>query len=158
MASQTVSKEAIWDALISDPRFQNSGPEELQQVFRPFVEALPEILEELLSVPVSVQAVMKAKLLFIKYCHAHEFVKKFTEILDFPADELEKYFQSLIEELIPLAGETAATLAKFGVTEEMILSEKMLSIRPEVSKKIKEGMTMGELLVTQPSVIVVNVN
>jgi len=157
MATKTIDPEAIWNSLIVDPIFQKGGLEEFQPKFRPFVDVLPEVLGvELLASKVSVKTLMKAKMLFIQYCVDNGFAKLVAESLGSSEEMFEDIFQSLLQQLKPLVEKTDELLKEYGVTEEQIFADPRYGIRPEVLEQINQGMTIGDLLITQPSVIVVN--
>ncbi|CAN5171760.1 hypothetical protein BH09PAT1_BH09PAT1_1640 [soil metagenome] len=157
MAYKTVLAVEIWEALVEDPIFQKGGPEEMQLLMRPFVEALPVTLgEELLASLVSVPTLMKAKMLFLRYCIDNGFVKQAAEASGFPEFMLQGLLESLLGQLEQFVENSAQLLEESGMTEAEVFEQEKLGIRQEVLDQIRAGMTIEQLLVTQPSIIVVN--
>ena len=70
-----VTGAAIWEKMLADPKFQ-SQPEQLREVFRPFVEAVPVVLKEDLEKVVSNANIGRARAKFLRYCLDNGYMKE----------------------------------------------------------------------------------
>ena len=68
----------IWTELMKDRLFA-TFPEWQCEVFKPFVEAMPVALADLLDEPMTLQSFAKAKLAFLRYCLDNHLSQKIDE-------------------------------------------------------------------------------
>jgi hypothetical protein len=162
----TVTAEAVWEKINQDAEFLQQ-PEAVREAMRPYVEALPTILADVLDTPTTLNATMKAKVNFLRYCVDNGFIKAAVDALPdesigfFDRDELPEMFEGLITQAIEVAeeltGDVSALLEANGVTEEQVMLGPNVGLNNESRSLYEAGeLTIGKLLMVQPMLIFKN--
>jgi len=162
----TVTSEAVWTKIGDDAEFLQQ-PEAVREATRPYVEALPNVLADSLDQPANLNNTMRAKFLFLRYCVDNGFIKAAVEAMPeealgfldredmFPM--LESALAGAIEMADELTGDISALLEENGVTEDEVMLSPKVGFNTETAAMYRAGeLTIGELLVAQPMIIVKN--
>jgi hypothetical protein len=158
-----ISGSKVWRALLADPLFLAEVPQEQWSVFKLYAGVLPEVLACLLDEPVSLESIMRARLITIHYFLGGGFVKKMTEAL--PEERLCRPRQEWIEmteghlhDLYSKAKEIIKDVPRF--LEYICSTEEgaIVNLPPTLSldnlRKLRVGeLTIGDILVSQPYVV-----
>jgi hypothetical protein len=159
--------QALWEALQSHPRFDDYIPLELREAYKSYVMEVPQVLAHLLNEPVTVKTLIQAKFALFKLFTSRGLVELVVtkmsselkvhmsdeEILSFAHDAIEQHGLKLETQAFNLS--TNMIIA--GVTDQDFFSNPDLGFSPELQKRIANGMTIGELLLERPSVIMMDV-
>jgi hypothetical protein len=159
------TKESIWKKLSEHPEFLEN-PEEVRNVMRPYIEAMPEVMDELLDLPVNLQNLVQAKILFLRHCLDNGCIEKTmaampADMLAFVnAEMLEGLFTELLQSLDEVLGElvlnTPAFLERIQASEEQIILGKF-GLNEEATALYKAGqLTIGKILEIDPMALVRN--
>jgi hypothetical protein len=154
-----LTAQQVWEAIIADPKFTSQMPEGSPQrdAIRPFIEGSVATLEDQLENTVTLQAIADAKLKFLRYCVKNNLGKVMGDVMGMGAEMLNGLLEQLIEMLEPMLENTTAFLEENGVTEEQVMTSPQVGMSANNQRKWREGtLTIGELLLTQPSVILQN--
>jgi uncharacterized protein (DUF3820 family) len=159
----------VLKALMKDAEY-SAQPEAVREAMQPFIEAIPEVLEGQLDAPVTLQSLMAAKFAFLRYCGDNQFISKVVAAMPeealgwFDRDDLAGMMEGMFGQLLDLAEsimeDVEGFLASQGVTEAQIMQHpKGLGLNPEAFALYEAGrLTIGDILVLQPMVIVKNTN
>jgi hypothetical protein len=161
-----LSGSRVWRAFLADPLFLAEVPEEQWPIFRPYARALPEILADLLDESVTLGDLLKAKLRCIRYCLDVGLVQEMIGLLPrgrlFVTPEIWiemtlGLLQGRLLELEARVEDMSGFLEYACCTEE----QAILRMRPTLSlknlRRYRAGrMTIGDLLVSQPYILVRN--
>jgi len=151
--------QQVWEATIQDSKFAEQAPEgsPVREALRPFVEASVEVLDELLETTVSLQVIADAKMRFLRHCVEYDIGKIMGDVMGFGGDMFTSLFEQIIDMLEPLVKDIAAFFEEHGVTEEQVMLSDKVGLNAENQAKWRTGtLTLGELLLTQPGVILQN--
>lgn len=162
----TVTSEAVWTKISKDPEFIQQ-PEAVREATRPFVEALPTVLVDLMDKPANLSNTMRAKVLFLRYCVDNGFIKAAVEAMPeeslgfFDREDLVPMLESALSGAIEMAdeltGDVTALLEENGLSEDDVMLGDKVGFTPETATLYRAGeLTIGRLLVTQPMIIVKN--
>ena len=154
-----VTPEAVWEAHLRDPEISALSPEMLE-VLREYVWQLPSLLLWDLDKPATVATVLEAKLKFLKHCLENGFVKKavaveragvFDEVL---AEMMEGVFADLLFQFESSLDNLDEILKQNGMTDEELMLRDHMGLKEEAKSLYRSGeLTIGRLLLVQPSVI-----
>ncbi len=157
----------VLDAIMKSEEY-SSYPASMRAVADTFVIAIPEILKDQLQEPVTLTSVMNAKVMFLRYCVDHEYVKKAVaatpegSLGGMSADSVTSLMQNMMSQAIVIAERVVkdlpAVLESQGVDEELMMAHpKGIGLNPETLDLYKTGkLTIGYLLLMQPMVIFKN--
>lgn len=163
----TISPQAVWEAANQEDGFPQQ-PEAAREALRPFIEALPTILANVLETPITISSVMSAKIAFTKYCLNNNFIGAVLaatppEILQRMGspEELAEQMGEMMNHIIVTAEEVVADvpaiLQRHGVTEQAVMMGQQFGLNQASREQYLAGkLTIGQLIVTQPSVIFSN--
>lgn len=161
-----VTPEEVWKKMQEDAEFLQQ-PETVQEATRPYIEALPVILADLLDQPASLDNTMQAKVKFLRYCIENGYITAVVNAMPeeafifFSREDLPGMFEGMLSQLIDmleeLTGDVSALLKAQGVTEEEVMLGSNVGLNDEARLLYQSGsLTIGKLLVVQPMVIVKN--
>ena len=157
----------IWAKLQEDAEFM-SQPEAVVIASRPFIENLPELLNDLLDMPASLATFMEAKLRWVKYCLTSGYVRAAveaypeSELGDTMREELLDVFEGMFEQLVEMLGELTgdglvAMLEELGVTEDDVMLGSQVGLNEDATEQYQAGkLTVRALLEMQPMAILKN--
>lgn len=151
--------EQVWAATTADPKFAAEMPEGSPQrdAIRPFIEGSVKVLDDQLEDTVTLQAIATAKMEFLRYCVENNFGKVMGDVMGMGGETITRLFKQLVDMLQPLSENMTAFLEENGVTEEQVMVSSQIGMSAENQQKWRDGtLTIGELLLTQPSVILQN--
>lgn len=151
--------QQVWEATIIDPKFISQVPEGSPQrdAIRPFIEGSVEALGDQLENTVTLQTICNAKVRFLRYCVENNIGKLMSEITGMESEVINGMFDKLIDMFESMLKDVNAFLEEHGVTEEQIMTSPEVGMSADNQHKWREGtLTIGELLVTQPSIILTN--
>lgn len=151
----------VWEAAVADPKFAALAPEGSPErdVIRPFVEGSVEVLADQLETVVSLHAIAKAKITYLRYCIDNGLIKAMGDATGMGGEMFDGMFEGLIEMLVPVVANTALFLEENGVTEEQVMLSPLMGLNADNKEKWRAGtLTIGELLMTQPSDILLTDN
>lgn len=166
-----VSGDAVWKALSEDPLFLAEIPEELWPALKPYIEALPEILADLLDEPVTLMTLLKAKAAFVRYCLESDYACEMAAAI--PEDQLffvgisneeviarmDALTRGALQFLETIVEDVPGFLQVFDVTEEQAILAFKPVLSPENLKKYRAGkLTIGDILLSQPMLIIKNID
>lgn len=162
-----VSGDCVWKALLKEERFRAEVSEGQMPVFEPFVKVLPEVLVDILDEPVTLATLMNAKAVFVRYCLENGFLhaivatvpeeQLFLFGLEGMVDMLEAALYGALDIFETIVGDAPAFLQSIGVTEEQVLTSPKVGMSKKNLKRYRAGkLTIADILVSQPSVIVKN--
>lgn len=156
--------DQVWQGVLKDPETA-SQPDVMKQALRPFVEAIPKVLADLLDMAVTVESIMKAKIAFLRYCADNGFVKAI--IAATPAESLwligagtaasmlELALTAAISMAEQIAQDVPVMLAQKGTTERELLASPKVGLTGEaLALYDKSKLTIGDLLRLQPMIII----
>jgi len=149
----------VWEAALADPKFAAQVPEgsPQQDAIRPFVEGSVEAMADQLDTVVNLQAIANAKMTFLRYCVDNGLGKVMGDAIGMGGAMLDGMFKQIIEMLEPIVANVTSFLEENGVTEEQVMVGSQVGMNAENQQKWRAGtLTIGELLMTQPSVILMN--
>lgn len=164
MSKKTVLPQEVWDALLKHPEFA-SQPPAMQKALRPFVEATPTVLADLLDQIVTVETLMKAKIAFLRYAVGNGFIeasvkatpKAQRDLFDGMVDMLKSALETAIDMLEEIAKDVPGFLKENEITERDLLVNPKVGLSGKALSLFDKGkLTIGELLRLQPSIIVKN--
>ena len=162
-----ITGRQILDALMQDSEY-SAQPVSVREVMEPFMLAIPEVLKDHLDKTVTLATLMDAKIAFLRYCVANDFVKKVVgampeESFDWldansAASMMQGMMSQVVEMLAKVVKDAPAFLEAQGITEEeMMAHPKGVALRPDVFRLYKAGtLTIADVLKMQPTVIVKN--
>ncbi|MBY0538069.1 hypothetical protein K2P47_01575 [Patescibacteria group bacterium] len=151
----------VWEVALADPKFAAKIPEGSPQrdVIRPFVEGSVEVLADQLETVVSLQTIADAKMKFLRYCVDNGLGKAMGDATGMGGTMLDGMLEQLIEMLEPIVADSITFLEENGVTEEQVMLSSQMGLNPDNQEKWRAGtLTIGELLLTQPSDILLTDN
>lgn len=149
----------VWAATVADPSFTEEVPEgdPMREVLRPFVEATPVVLADFLDKKATMETVVHAKLAFLKYCLKNGLVQKAADALGAMTGMLEQAFASVVSMLEASCENIPALLIQAGMTEEEAMLDPSMRFNEASKQAYNAGtLTIGDLLRTQPTVIIKN--
>ncbi len=166
MSKKPVQPKEVWDALQKHPEFA-AQRFAMKKMLRPYIEATPTVLLDLLDKTATVETLMKAKIAFLRYCVANGFVKAAVAVtpaasLDlFGSDAAASMMESALSGAIDMAEEIAkdvpGILEQYGMTERQLLTNPKVGLAGKALKLYDQGkLTVGEILRLQPAIIVKN--
>lgn len=162
-----ITGKQILAALMKDPEY-SAQPASVLAVTDPFMLAIPEALKDHLDNVVTLATLMDAKVAFLRYCVAGEYVKKVVEVMPegsfgwMNAEEAAETMQDLMTQAVEMLAKVVKNVPAFlksqGVTEEQMMAHpKGVALKPNVLKLYKDGtLTIADVLKMQPMVIVKN--
>lgn len=162
----TINPQNVWDSINQDPKFL-AEPEYARLVLKPFIQALPEVLADLLELPANYENVVRAKYAFLQYCSENNYITAAVESTpesalgpfdrSFLKEMLERMFAELVELLGSVLESAPDFLAAQGVTDVEVMTSSELGLNAEVLELYNAGqLTIGQLAVMQPMIIVNN--
>ena len=164
MSKKTVLPQEVWNALLKHPEFA-SQPPTMKKALRPFVEATPMVLADLLDQPATVESLMKAKVAFMRYCVNNGFIEAAVKATPKATRSLFEGMEGMLKDALTtaismaeaIAQDVPSVLAQYDVTErDLLINPKVGLTGKALSLYDKGKLTIGELLRLQPSIIVKN--
>ncbi len=164
----TVDCEAVWTAVQAEPSFQTEVPSgQPREVFREFVYAIPEVLQDLLTERVSLLTLFKVKMavikLFLDGGWAAKLLRSYpSDMLSGDPDDLIEPMQEALRNSLPaiegIESDLPSWLRDQGLSEEEALAHPRLGkLSRSMMKLYRQGeLTIGGLLELQPMVILKN--
>jgi hypothetical protein len=159
---QSLALKMMWDALPVDPKFALMLPSaKAQAVFRKYVEEVPQILADLLDQPVTVENLIKSRLAFVRYGNEHGLINEMvaaSRVSDHAklAAKWQGETDRLIESFTDMLTNLSVFMGKYGVTDEKVFDDMNQTFPEELRQRIRSGMTIGDLLLEKPSIILLN--
>lgn len=163
MSENRVTKEAVWARVNQDPAFAAQS-EAVKNAVRPYFEALPEILADMLDQPVTFSRLFQARVRFIHYCFEHDFVR--VAMAAMPESTFQTlnrtYYSNVIEGTLLSALKTAEEISRnAGIFLQKHCTTRSKAMRSpfvgmnETAQRLflDKKLTIGQLLLVQPSVI-----
>lgn len=154
--------QSIWDKVQSERKFQMQPPA-VREATRPFIEAMPNILAEMLEKPVNLENLLQAKIKVLRYCLEHGFIGIMVDAMpddiflfgkDSAKSMMEATLSRLIDTLEPIVTAVPEFLKAQGLTEEQIMLSPEAKLNEEMQALYKSGqLTIGRLLEEQPMAI-----
>jgi hypothetical protein len=166
--SQITGKQVL-AALMKDPEY-SAQPASVLAVTDPFMLGIPEALKDHLDNVVTLATLMDAKVAFLRYCVAGEYVKKVVAAMPedsfgwMSAESAGEMMQGMMDQMVEMLAEMVKDVPAFleaqGITEEQMMAHpKGVALKPSVLKLYKAGtLTIADVLKMQPMVIVKNTN
>lgn len=161
----SVTAQEVWNQINKDAEFRQQ-PAQVREAMRPYIEALPTVLANLLDKPATLSNTMQAKVDFLRYCVNNGYIKVVVtatpeEALGwYDREELVEMFDGMIGQLIDMAEELtgdAALLKGLGVTEDQVMLGPNVGLNAKAQALYKsKKLTIGKLLQIQPMLIVKN--
>lgn len=164
MSKKSVQPQEVWEALEKHPEFA-SQPPAMKKALRPFVEATPTVLADLLDQPATVESLMKAKIIFLRYCVDNGFIeaavkatpKAMRDLFDGVEDMLKSTLAAAIDMAEEIAQDVPGLLVQYEMTERDLLTNPKVGLAGKALSLYDKGkLTVGELLRLQPTIIVKN--
>lgn len=159
-----ISGEDFVSALNKDPEYLMQEKSVIN-FMNEFMLAIPEALREFLDAPVTVTSIVNTKVAFIQFCIENNYVSKV--IAASPQDSFGWMDPSVVAEMIQdalsnsfdlfskFASDIPQFLREYGISEEKMMYS--FELRPELMERYRTGtLTIGELLMLQPMVILKN--
>lgn len=161
-----VNMAGVWSAVTQDSEWQQQ-PEKVQQAIKPFIEALPKVLSELLDKPVKLESLMAAKLAFLRYCLKHGYIKAVVDAMPdsalgpFDRKDLPDLLDGALRDAVEMAEAITSNMVEFlnqyGVTEDDVMLGPKVGLNANTQSLYLSGqLTIAQLLEKQPMVIVKN--
>lgn len=140
-------------AMKSDPLLDNWT----RLFFEPYAAMLPEVLKELLDQPVTLESLVRAKIAYFDYLTTTLLPSDIERLPGVGSLSVRNNLAELVRELRHQLPSLPKILAQSGKTElEAIIGGPPLA-SAAVAERLQRGdLTIGELLVLQPSIILVN--
>lgn len=135
----------VWEAVLTDPKFTTQMPEGSPQreAVRPFIEASVQVLGEQLKKIVTFQDLAGAKATFLRYCVENNYGEVMGAVgRGVPKgffEQLIDIYESIHEDVTPYRESYGTLIAQMNPTNQQ--------------KWRTRTLTIGELLLTQPLVI-----
>lgn len=163
-----ISGSDVFDRLFQDPKTPTM-PAAVAEAARPYIVYLPELLADSLATPLTLDALMAAKMKFMRHLVDSNYIKDVVAAM--PEDSLSWYtredlgvmMQEMMETLMPMVEQLTnrldmqALLEAAGLTEEEALMSPKLGMGPELAAMYREGTaTLEDVLRLQPGLIVNN--
>lgn len=157
--------EAVWKALMNDPEHA-CLPDPVKAAIRPHMEKLPDVLEDMLDLPVTFANLVNARLRIFKYWIESDYINALVDAMPdssigliFDRDGLREMQSSLVESLIAIhqtiADDPASFLSGFGLSDEAFLLNRHTGLAGEAREMYTQGtLTIGDLLARQPNILV----
>lgn len=164
--SQITGKQ-ILSALMKDPEY-SAQPASVIEASNPFMLAIPEALKDHLDKIVTLATLMDAKIAFLRYCVANDYVKKVVSAMPedsfgwMDADSMAEMMQNMMAQVVEMLAEVVKDAPAFleaqGITEEQMMAHpKGVALKPSLLKLYKAGtLTIADVLKMQPMVIIKN--
>ncbi len=149
----------VWETITADSQFIAQAPEgsAVRIATRPFIEGSVEALGDPLENFVTPKVIFEAKVTFFRYCLENNFGKVVGDAVGMDADLATGMLVGLIEMLEPVIQNFLKFLEENGVTEEQIMIDPQIGLNTANQQKWRDGtLTLGELLLTQPAIILLN--
>ena len=149
----------VWDASLADPSFSSQMPEgsPVREAIKPFIEAAPKALEELLDQPLTLQVLGDAKIAFLRYCLGNGFVEKVGGAAGAGGSLVKAMLEGVVETLAAMRMDLPAFLKEHGVKEEEVMLSSEVGLNGANQDDYKAGkLTVADVLRTQPGVILKN--
>ena len=156
--------ELIWLKINEDQEFQQQ-PQVLREAMRPYIEAMPTVLSDMLDQPVNLSTLVNAKLKFLRHSVDNGIIGVAINALpeeqkSFFGDESDMFqemFNGIIDQLASMTGDLPGLLQEQEVTEEQVMLGPQLNLNPESRILYKTGqLTIEKLLLVNPMVIYKN--
>lgn len=149
--NMNVTADNVWNAVVQEPEFAMQ-PEEQKEVMKPFIEALPNVLQDELANEVTVESLLAAKIKFQRYCMKNGLITALCKVVP---DAFEGMMESIFEQVIDMLEDIVADVPSFleenGIDENIFLNLPQVGLNEQARKMYNEGnLTIGELLVTSP--------
>jgi hypothetical protein len=159
-AQSVVDPKEIWKALRRDSEFSLQTVK-MQRVYRPYTEVIPVVLKKLLDQPVTFDSVIKAWVVFHRYCIRNGFVEKSIQASPRELRKFAEGSEGFIKKATLAMCDMLMNLIKnnpevFLVekTEDRVLLVEKFGLSGEALEMYDKGeLTIGKLLVTQPLII-----
>lgn len=152
-----VTGKQVWDQLIETPQF-GQQTKKVQDVYLPYIMALPTILRQLSNEPATLSNLILAKITFMNAWLSNGSVFTIARKLGYsePRDLYDQYINE-VDALTKVLDELPLVLEAQRKTEEEFMLSPRVGLIGEAMKKCQAGtLTIGELLVLQPMVILDN--
>lgn len=161
-----VTKEGLWAKVNEDPEMQRQT-EAVREALRPYIEAAPAVLADLLDKPAIFTNIVQAKVRFIRYCIDNGFIKNIVVAMPdgalnlFSSDDVSEMLQKTLNLLSDMSrgllADLPAFLKKYGMTEDQIILSPEMGLNAEARKLYGAGqLTIEKLLLVQPTIILKN--
>lgn len=164
MAKKPVQPNEVWEAVLKDPEFA-AQPPAMKEALRPFVEATPRVLADVLDHPATLESLMKAKMAFLRYCLDNGFIeeavkatpKATREMFDGMEDTLKQLLDGALKAVQEVLQDVPAFLANYEITERDVLTNPKVNLKGKALSLYDQGkLTVGDVLRLQPVIIIKN--
>lgn len=169
----TLDVSKVWEKINKDPKFAEM-PEPARQAIKPLIDALPEIMANVVDKPATVASIAEMKVVFLKAFLTGGYLKAM--ILAWPDEDLPMDREGLIaiteavaiteaemrqtlkvtEEFVK--SDIIAGLLKFqGMTDEVVILSPRFGLNAEALELyLDDQLTVGKLIEIQPKFIFKN--
>ncbi len=151
----------VWDAIQTDPGFAAEAPADSPQreIIRPFIEGSVTALDSQLDTVVTLQTLADAKVAFLRYCLEHNLGRAMSNALGVSEGMLTMMLQRLVDMFAQITSDMDAFLKENGITEDEVMAGPQIGLNATCKQKWQDGtLTIGELLLLQPAIILQNSN
>lgn len=149
----------VWEATIADQNFVAKMPEGSRQreAIRPFIEGAVEALADQLENYVTIQTLVEAKFAYLRWCIENGLGRVMAEATGTNPRLIEPVLGKMFKMLEEMCNNLPALLERHSITEEQLMRDPKLGMNADNIEKWRSGvLTIGELLVTQPAIILSN--
>jgi hypothetical protein len=161
---------SVGDAAAESLKSEFAGqiPEAAIPVYLEYAKAVAIHLGDKLHEPVTLKSLIDAKLSALEFCISDGWAPRltkavleasgvekgiFTEMMDAALEMM----PALVEQMKDFVKDIPAVLAELGITEQLMMKSEKVGLNKANLKKYADGtLTLGELYMTQPSVIIKN--
>lgn len=161
-----ITGQEVLDALMRDSEYL-IYPKQVLDVMKPFMLAIPEVLKDILGKKVTLDTLLEAKVVFLRYLCENGYVSAVVKSMPeellgiLGRDDVLELMEGMVSELVEMLAEMAKDVPAFlegqGVTEEQVMADPSMALKPNVLELYKAGkLTVADLLRLQPMVIVKN--
>lgn len=161
---------SVGDAAAESVKSELAGevPDAAIPDFVEYTKAVAVELGDKLQQPVTLESLMNAKLAALEFCVSEGWAKRLSHaalkasgvedsMLDALAESALAMMPPLIEQLKEMAQDVPAFLKEYGVAEQQVMESPQVGLNDANLQKYKEGsLTIAELYMTQPSIIIKN--
>lgn len=145
----------VWEAILTDPQFIPQIPEgnsPQRAAIRPYIEGSVRALGDQLDTIVTLQSYAKARASYLRFCVENDYGEVMRGVGWTVPKGMFKYLSEMYESI---AEDTTEFLEDNCMTEEEVMLSQIIELNPDNQLKYREGtLTIGELLLTQPTVII----
>lgn len=156
----TLTGAEVWAAAIADPKLTSDLIEgsPLREAFRPFVEAVPLALAKFLDQRVTLNALLGAKIAFVRHCLDHGFIEAMPlDAFGASRETMRGVLESVLGKAMEMLENLPGMLFSMEVSEEDVILGPRVGLNPENQELYRAGnLTIEQVLRTQPSIILKN--